>query len=98
VAGDFNSVSVYRNDLSEQEKKELEDRGEALRRFIEITKLTNAEGPTPFFTMSSWNPVKKIDHILYDEKSTRLLSVGTVDDLKASDHLPVWGNFKGDRR
>src|SRR5262249_44381764 len=90
VAGDFNSISVYRKDLSEEERKNLEDGGESLKRFQEIAGLKNAEAEEPFFTMPSWAPVKKIDHIFYGEKGFQLKRTGTLPGLTASDHLPVW--------
>jgi endonuclease/exonuclease/phosphatase family metal-dependent hydrolase len=93
VAGDFNSVSVYRKDLPDEERKNLEDNGESLQRFQEITGLKNAETREAFFTIPSWAPVKKIDHIFYSEKGFRLKGTGTSSGLTASDHLPVWSEF-----
>jgi len=93
AAGDYNSVSEFRGDLSEKQKKELEDGGEALNAFIKATDLKNAEGSPPFFTMPSWDAFKKIDQILYDPKGFQLDLTGTMPGLTASDHSPVWGVF-----
>ncbi|MFO1519951.1 MAG: endonuclease/exonuclease/phosphatase family protein [bacterium] len=94
AAGDFNSVSIHRDDLEEGQKKELEDTGASIYLISEKTGLKNAETFPPFYTMPSWDPIKKIDHILYDEKVMNLLRVDTLKGLKASDHLPVWAAFK----
>jgi len=94
VGGDFNSISKLRADLTEEEKKALEDRGEALRIFMDLTGLSNAEDGNEVLTMPSWNPVKKIDHIFYDASRFRMMKMGTVPGLVASDHLPVWAEFE----
>jgi len=94
VAGDFNSVSQLKESLTEAERQDVEDVGESLKLLGEKTGLRNAESTTPFFTMPSWDPFKKIDHIFYDPKGFRLNAVGTLKALKASDHLPVWAVFR----
>jgi len=94
AAGDYNSVSGFRADLSETQKKELEDGGEALNAFLNVTGFINAEGSPSFFTMPSWDAFKKIDHIFYDPRGFDLKAVGTVPGLTASDHLPVWAVFE----
>ncbi len=43
-------------------------------------------------SIPSWKPVKKIDHILY--KDLQLKQGGVITGLEASDHLPVWAEFK----
>jgi endonuclease/exonuclease/phosphatase family metal-dependent hydrolase len=90
AAGDYNSVSEFRGELSEKQKKQLEDGGEALNAFLKASGFKNAEGSPPFFTMPSWDAFKKIDQILYDPKGFRLDRTGTTPGLTASDHLPVW--------
>ena len=92
VAGDFNSVSAYRNDLTAEKKAKLEDRGESIQLILEETGLKNVEGKPPYFSMPSWDPIKKIDHILYDDFSLQLKQGGNLR-LIASDHLPVWAEF-----
>lgn len=94
VLGDFNSVSKIKQNLSEQEKKEIEDKGEALQKFQNLTGLKNAEANVEFFSMPSWNPYKKIDHIFYKPDSWVELATGNVEKVTASDHLPVWSILK----
>ena len=94
VMGDFNSVSHKKANLSSEDKKELEDNGEAIQKFVTITGLKNAEANSEFFTMPSWNPVKKIDHILYKPDVWVELASGNVEKVTASDHLPVWSILK----
>ncbi len=92
VAGDFNSVS-YSLPLSPEEIKKFgEDRAEALNQFIQITHLKNAEPNQPLYSMPSWKPVKKIDHIFYSE-DLHLKTSGNIPNLIASDHLPIWAVF-----
>lgn len=89
--GDFNSVSFLRPDLPQAKRDRLEDSAQALHAFMDTSGLQNAETATPFYTMPSWNAVKKIDHILYAAP----WSVGSVTTaiLTASDHLPVVADF-----
>lgn len=84
VLGDFNSAS-FKKDASA-----AEDKGEALNAFIEETELTNAER-APFYTMPSWDPANKIDHVLFNE-GFELKEVGSFEST-ASDHLPVWAEL-----
>ncbi len=94
VMGDFNSVSKTKKNLTEIEKKDLEDKGEALKKFQEATGLSNAEANAEFLSMPSWNPIKKIDHIFYKPDSWVELASGNVEKVTASDHLPVWSILK----
>lgn len=87
VAGDFNSISFVKNDLSPAQKGELEDQGKTLKIFSETAKLINAEKEN-LYTFSSWDPYKKIDHIYYSPAQYELLTVES-NSLQASDHLPV---------
>lgn len=89
--GDFNSVSFLRPALPQAERDRLEDSAKALNAFVDISGLQNAETATPFYTMSSWNAVKKIDHILYAPPWS--MSSVTTAILTASDHLPVVADF-----
>lgn len=75
IAGDFNS------DLD----------GKALRQFIQLSQSKNAESPTTGFTYPSWEPARKIDHIVY--KGVLMTESHTLSGLLASDHLPVWAEF-----
>jgi len=93
VLGDFNSVSRMREDFKPANKVDEGDQGEALQAFVQATGFSNAEQGEPFFTMPSWDPNKKIDHIFYSP-GLKLKSVGTVPGLVASDHLPVWADLQ----
>lgn len=93
VAGDFNSPSRFQENLNAQDQKELEDKGEILKEFSKLTDLQNAEKKEIFYTMPSWKPVKKIDHLFYNPAQLKLEETGTVSNLLSSDHLPVWGSF-----
>jgi endonuclease/exonuclease/phosphatase family metal-dependent hydrolase len=93
AAGDFNSVSVHRLDLTPEEKGGLEDNGESLRAFAEAAGMT-IDPPDPrALSMPSWKPYKKLDHILY-AGPLRLLASGSESGVLGSDHLPVWATFE----
>jgi len=92
VLGDFNSVSVYKEDLDEEKKQEFERKKESLSLFINNTGFKNAEGNTKLFTFKSWDPIEKIDHVLFSPP-LKLITVGTAS-LEASDHIPVWAEFE----
>lgn len=94
VMGDFNSISQVKKDLKPEQAKELEDQGQALKKFQESTGLKNAEANAEFFTMPSWDPYKKIDHIFYQPEAWVELASGNIDKVLASDHLPVWSILK----
>lgn len=94
VLGDFNSISQKKKDLTPEEMKDLEDDGLALKKFQEATSLVNAEAHAEFFSMPSWNPVKKIDHIFYKPDAWVELASGNVEKVMASDHLPIWSILK----
>lgn len=93
VIGDFNSVSQVRPDLSLVQRQTLEDSGEALRDILTRTGLRNAETSPHDFTSTSWEPIKKIDHILYADQAAALTQSGVIYPLPASDHLPFWAEF-----
>jgi len=92
VAGDFNSVSYFKPDLSPAEKEELEDSGKGVKSFIKETRFKNAERHPRLLSLPSWDPIKKIDHIFY--KGLTLKDSGNSPDIQASDHLPVWAEFE----
>jgi len=94
VMGDFNSPSQLKQGLSPEEKSGLEDGGQALQKFQASAELQNAEAHAEFFSMPSWKPYKKIDHILYKPDAWVELAAGNVENIKASDHLPVWSILK----
>lgn len=94
VMGDFNSVSKSKPNLNDAAKKDLEDKGEAIQKFIRSTGLKNAEANAQFYSFSSWDPVKKIDHVLYQPDVWVELASGNVEQVTASDHLPVWSILK----
>jgi endonuclease/exonuclease/phosphatase family metal-dependent hydrolase len=89
VLGDFNSSITMRDDVS-AEDKEMES-SEAILSFMELTDMLNA-GTKPFYTFPSWDPARKLDHIVYSP-SVRNLEARTLPSLRASDHLPVLADF-----
>jgi endonuclease/exonuclease/phosphatase family metal-dependent hydrolase len=93
ILGDFNSTSTIRSNLSESEKKSINESPAALQYTIDNTPFKNAEdSKNHFFTMPSWDSLRKIDHILY-LGNVKMLSVQTLPTLQASDHLPVLTEF-----
>jgi endonuclease/exonuclease/phosphatase family metal-dependent hydrolase len=85
VLGDFNSKSFSINDPQYQHD------AEALKLFQSESGLTNAETETAFYTIPSWEPKDKIDHIFYSASVT-MQSVQSLVSL-GSDHLPVKAVF-----
>lgn len=98
VLGDMNSPSHIKKELSREEAEELEDHGEALNLVLARTKFENAElpfGPDALvLSMPSQSPIKKIDHILFDKNTLRFVDGSVETDILASDHLPVWADFR----
>lgn len=93
AAGDFNSVSVYRPGLNAEEVAALEDKGEALQAFAQLTGMS-LDPPDPAkLSFSSTDPVKKLDHIFHTP-SLELLESGVDSAVQGSDHLPVWARFR----
>lgn len=90
ILGDLNSLS-YRC-----EKSLFSNLDDGFMDFIENTKFLNAElefnSPDFRCTYPSDDPSEKIDHILYHPK-INLIDQGVIE-LNASDHLPVWAEFK----
>ena len=85
VLWDFNSKSFSINDPQYQHD------AEALKLFQSESGLTNAETETAFYTIPSWEPKDKIDHIFYSASVT-MQSVQSLVSL-GSDHLPVKAVF-----
>ena len=93
VAGDFNSPSqLNENAFSSRELLALKKSRQFLGSFSQTTRLQNAEGPTPFYSSSSNQPRKKIDHIFFNDRL--LLKDSGNLHLMASDHLPVFAIFQ----
>lgn len=88
VLGDLNSVSHQRPGAI------VEASGGALRILMEGARLRNAESPTPTYSFSSWDPIKKIDHILYREPLQVVREGVLAESAVGSDHLPVWAHFQ----
>jgi len=85
VVGDFNSDSFC--------KLEKKASPEALQHLLKNSPLNNAEPQETLYTFPSWDPWKKIDHILYKKTKLQLESCGN-EKFIASDHLPLWANFE----
>lgn len=97
IAGDLNSVSNVRTDTSftpEQRQAVIDSEGKALPYLLAHTntKFQNAELPDQL-TFPSWDPLYKIDHILYATSQVRLIGAGQPPPTTASDHLPLWADF-----
>ncbi|HBF13938.1 MAG TPA: hypothetical protein DDW49_11230 [Deltaproteobacteria bacterium] len=91
LIGDLNSVSFVKIPLSSPFNKGgkrgiLEERKQALEWILNNTSLKNAE-EEPFYTMPSWEPIKKIDHILHGPGFTAQ-NISSFSSL-ASDHLSL---------
>lgn len=94
VLGDFNIVSQYGEGLPDSKKMELEVQDkQVFKDFLEKIGYKNAENEVIAFSSPSWSPQEKIDHILYDPFIS-LKDAGVSQNLPASDHLPVWADFK----
>jgi len=91
VLGDFNSPSDFDPTAKTASIKKWEKSRKDIALFLEKTGLMLASGE---WSIPSWKPVKKIDHIFYDGVLIPLVVSGTVTGIKASDHLPVWGSFE----
>jgi len=83
--GDFNSKSFSIND------PQYHHDTEALKLFQSESDLKNAETGTAFYTIPSWEPKDKIDHIFYSP-TIHLQSVEALSS-QASDHLSVKAVF-----
>ncbi len=65
----------------------------ALQDFAQLTQLRNVEGPTMTASFPSWEPTEKIDHI-FARPNQSILAAGILKNIVASDHLPVWAEFR----
>lgn len=83
--GDFNSKSFSINDPQYQHD------AESLKLFQSASGLRNAETGDVFYTIPSWEPKDKIDHVFYSSPAA-LQSVKSLVSL-GSDHLPVKADF-----
>lgn len=93
VLGDFNAPTKYQiKEFSELDDREssLISRYEALKNELRMTQYLNAETSdgNDDFTIPSWHPNKKIDHILL--KSGFKFENAGIGKNQGSDHLPVW--------
>jgi endonuclease/exonuclease/phosphatase family metal-dependent hydrolase len=80
IAREINRIDgpiIFTGDLNTQREKELE--------ILNNTKLTRVESMKTF---PSWKPRRRIDYIFYSPEF-ELMDDYVVEDLKASDHLPV---------
>lgn len=93
LLGDFNSISVVKKNLDQNALTDMVEKGDALKIFLYKTGFSNAErvSDEAVLSMPSWDPVKKIDHILYGPAFI-FLDFGSENSL-ASDHLPIWARF-----
>lgn len=73
VLGDFNS----------------ESHAVATIEFGNATQLQNVEFPGMTYSVQSWSPAGKIDHI-FSRRHFPITTAGTATQLLASDHIPVW--------
>ncbi len=93
VAGDFNSASSFQeNEFAASERVSLKNSRNFLESFSQTTGLKNAEGQEPLYSYSSARPIKKIDHIFFNNG----LILKNVENLQltASDHLPLFASLK----
>ncbi len=85
IGGDFNliweSKKITGAALNNQ-KRQLAD-------FTKATGLVMGNPSQKQFTFPSWEPEKRIDFIFYSPDFESLTG-GVIDNLAASDHLPVW--------
>ncbi|MBF0493330.1 MAG: endonuclease/exonuclease/phosphatase family protein [Deltaproteobacteria bacterium] len=95
LGGDFNSPSQFVEGLEKTDEENLLGRQQSLFKLQNTLGLQNAEvSQKNFFSIPSWKPVKKIDHLFYFQNQLNLISAGRVMPLTASDHLPIWAEFK----
>jgi endonuclease/exonuclease/phosphatase family metal-dependent hydrolase len=85
IARVINSISgpiIFTGDLNTQREKELD--------ILLNTRLRRIETPKTF---PSWKPNRRIDYIYYSPEF-ELVNGYALEDLKASDHLPIVAEFK----
>lgn len=95
VLGDFNAPTGYRlkeSDEPDAKEASLILRHDAFQEMLHMTQFLNAEKSGSMgFTIPSWNPNKKIDHILL--KSGFKFENAGIGKNQGSDHLPVWADM-----
>jgi endonuclease/exonuclease/phosphatase family metal-dependent hydrolase len=89
VAGDFNIIWSGKGDL----KEDPAIHHILLEQFIRETQLEMAGADNPQWSFPSWKPHKQIDFIFFSPEF-RLEQKETVQNLPASDHLPIWARLK----
>ncbi|MFO1463485.1 MAG: endonuclease/exonuclease/phosphatase family protein [bacterium] len=89
VAGDFNLAAPIAPGKDDPDR----DREGLLQKFSTVTQLAQAQGSSPLFSMPSWGPYKRIDHI-FISPAWRLEKMGNFAGLVASDHLGIWAVFQ----
>lgn len=101
LGGDFNSPSQFAAGLEKTDEEKLLKRQESLLNMQKMLGMENAENAKnakasqkDFYSFSSWKPLKKIDHIFYFQNQLNLINAGRLMPLTASDHLPIWAEFK----
>ncbi|MCC6273060.1 MAG: endonuclease/exonuclease/phosphatase family protein [Deltaproteobacteria bacterium] len=71
-----------------------ETASESVNTFLEVTGFQNAQPtkPADSLTFFTWGdgPFEKLDQITYSPIGWRQVNAGVVQDLKASDHAPLW--------
>jgi endonuclease/exonuclease/phosphatase family metal-dependent hydrolase len=89
LAGDFNLVWVGQGDPEE----DMSVHHALLENLMKETGMRMAGGEHPQFTFPSWQPKKKIDYIFFSPDLS-LEDDGTLVQVPASDHLPIWARLK----
>src|SRR5262249_21741168 len=85
VAGDFNLAAPIKSGTEDEDA----DRTGLLPAFSKNTGFQSEGLQAPFYSFSSWDPAKRIDHVFYAPAFV-LQNAGNLEGLLASDHLPVW--------
>ena len=94
VLGDFNAPTGYqikKSDEPDDREESLLARQAAFKLLLQNTQYLNAETLDSKFTIPSWNPDKKIDHILI-KPEWKFENAG-IGKNQGSDHLPVWADI-----
>lgn len=89
AGGDFNMIWESSEAAPELVQKEKN----LLKAFSQSTRLQMGNPKTVQYTFPSWKPDKRIDYIFYSSQF-QALTGGVMEQLKASDHLPVWTVLK----
>jgi endonuclease/exonuclease/phosphatase family metal-dependent hydrolase len=89
VAGDFNLIWSGTGDLEEDPMVHRS----LLEQFIQETGMNLAGAQSAQLTFPSWKPHKQIDLIFFSPEFP-LEKKGTLYQVPASDHLPVWARLQ----